>query len=97
MTLMKRDRPYLPHDFFVDRFISGLKEGIKHTVPCQKPTTLLSAYWYARQYEKAYMSTNKKPIAQPPITRNLTPRKPLPPRDTRNRVIGDRIREPKEC
>jgi hypothetical protein len=60
MTQMKRERSYLPQDFFVDRFVSGLKDSIKHSVQCQKPATLLSAYWYARQYEKAYLSTTKK-------------------------------------
>jgi hypothetical protein len=56
MTQMKRGRSYLPQDFFVDRFISGLKDNIKHIVQCQKPATLLSAYWYARQYEKSNLS-----------------------------------------
>jgi hypothetical protein len=62
MTQMKRDRAYLPQDFFVDRFVSGLKESIKHHVHCQKPTDLLSAYWYARQYENAYLSSVKWPV-----------------------------------
>jgi hypothetical protein len=57
MTLMKRDQKYLPHDFFVDRFLSGLKDNIKHHVQCQKPDTLLSAYWYAHQYEKSTLLT----------------------------------------
>jgi hypothetical protein len=35
MTQMKRARPYLPPEFFVKRFISGLKEWIKHNVQCQ--------------------------------------------------------------
>jgi hypothetical protein len=48
-----RGRSYLPQDFFVDKFLSGLQDNIKHTVQCQKPDTLLSAYWFARQYEKA--------------------------------------------
>jgi hypothetical protein len=43
---------HLPQDFFVDRFVSGLKEDIKHHVQCQKPADFLSANWYARQYEK---------------------------------------------
>jgi hypothetical protein len=63
MTQMKRERTYLVQEFFVDRFISGLKEGIKHHVQCQKPDSLLSAYWYARQYEKAYLSANKRILA----------------------------------
>jgi hypothetical protein len=32
MTLMKRDRTYLPHDFFVNRFLSGLKYNINYHV-----------------------------------------------------------------
>jgi hypothetical protein len=60
MTEMKREMSYLVQEFFVDRFISGLKEGIKHHVQCQKPNSLLSAYWYARQYEKAYLYANKR-------------------------------------
>jgi hypothetical protein len=32
-------------------------------VQCQKPDSLLSAYWYARQYEKAYLSANKRILA----------------------------------
>jgi hypothetical protein len=42
MTLMKRDRKYLPHDFFVDRFLSGLKGNIKHYIQCRnrKPFSL---------------------------------------------------------
>ena len=34
MQQMKRGRSYLPLDFFVDRFISVLKDSIKHTVQC---------------------------------------------------------------
>ena len=34
MTQMKKAGSYLPQNFFIDRFISGLKEGIKHTVQC---------------------------------------------------------------
>jgi hypothetical protein len=60
MTQMKRERTYSVQEFFVDRFISGLNEGVKHHVQCQKPNSLLSAYWYARQYEKAYLSANKR-------------------------------------
>jgi hypothetical protein len=32
MTQMKRGHTYLPQDFFVDRFLSGLKDNIKHAV-----------------------------------------------------------------
>jgi hypothetical protein len=65
MTLMKRDRSYLPTDFFVDRFLSGLKDNIKHNVQCQKPSMLLSSYWYARQYEKSVNSSARRPPTAP--------------------------------
>jgi hypothetical protein len=79
MTQMKRERTYLPNEFFVDRFISGLKEGIKHNVQCQKTDSLLSAYWYARQYEKAYLSNTKRNITPLAAPRNpIPPARPLP-------------------
>jgi hypothetical protein len=68
MTLMKMGRNYLPQDFCVDSFISGLKDTIKHHVHCQKPNSFFSAYWYARQYEKAYLSSTRK-ASVPPIAR----------------------------
>jgi hypothetical protein len=68
MTLMKREKPYLQLDFFVDRFISGLKEGIRHTVHGQKPVSLMSAYWYARLYEKAYLAKHQKTSKSSPST-----------------------------
>ena len=96
MTQMKRDRNYLPQDFFVDRFISGLKDSIKHTVQCQKPPSLLSAYWFARQYEKAHLSNFRRPLpplAAPPPTQQRN----VPGRDNRNRQANDRPREPRKC
>jgi hypothetical protein len=60
MTLMKRDHTYLPEYFFTLRFISGLKETIKHVVKTHKPPDLRAAYWYARQEELSYLSINKK-------------------------------------
>jgi hypothetical protein len=44
MTAMKRDHHYLPEFFFTLRFLSGLKDTIKHTVKCHKPPDLRSAY-----------------------------------------------------
>jgi hypothetical protein len=60
MTAMKRDHQYLPEYFFTLRFLSGLKDTIKHAVKCHKPPDLRSAYWYARQEELAFLSINKK-------------------------------------
>jgi hypothetical protein len=65
MTAMKRDHTYLPEFFFTLRFLSGLKDTIKHAVKCHKPPDLKSAYWYARQEELAYLSIHKKQT--PPV------------------------------
>jgi hypothetical protein len=98
MTQMKRERPYLPQDFFVDRFISGLKENIKHNVHCQKPESLLSAYWYARQYEKAFLSAMKRVVPATPAAHfQQQQNRKYPPHDNRNRVPNDRPREPHKC
>jgi hypothetical protein len=101
MTHMKREKSYLPQDFFVARFISGLKDSIKHTVQCQKPDTLLAAYWYVRQYEKAYLSNNKKTAITQAIPRaypQQQPIRPIPAREVRNRAHVYRVqREPRKC
>jgi hypothetical protein len=56
MQVMKRGRNYLPSDFFVDRFISGLNENIRHLVQCHQPESLMKACYFARQYEKNHNS-----------------------------------------
>jgi hypothetical protein len=76
----------------VDRFISGLKDNIKHTVLCQKPDTLLSAYWYSRQYEKSYLSSARRSFPLPIATT-----KAPPGREIRNREPNGRPREPRKC
>jgi hypothetical protein len=91
MTQMKRERSYLPQDFFVDRFVSGLKDSIKHLVQCQKPDSLLKAYWYARKYEQAYLVNVKKAAPIVPVPRAYPPQ-----RDNRNRPPPQN-RAPREC
>jgi hypothetical protein len=56
MQVMKRGRNYLPSDFFVDRFISGLNENIRHLVQRHQPESLMKGYYFARQYEKNHNS-----------------------------------------
>jgi hypothetical protein len=34
MSLMKKDHPYLTENFFLLRFLSGLKDTIKHDTKC---------------------------------------------------------------
>jgi hypothetical protein len=95
MTQMKSGRTYLPQDFFVDRFLSGLKDNIKHVVQCQKPTSLLSAYWYARQYEKSNLSNTRR--LQPFQAGPQAHFRQGPVRDNRNREGNIRPREPQKC
>jgi hypothetical protein len=66
---MKHDHPYLPESFFLLRFISGLKDTIKHDTQCHQPATLRNAYWFARKQELSYMCNNKKtPASAKPVT-----------------------------
>jgi hypothetical protein len=51
VTLMRSDHSYLPQNFFLLRFLSALKETIKHDTKCHKPATLRVAYWFARQQD----------------------------------------------
>jgi hypothetical protein len=99
MQVMKRGRTYLPQDFFVDRFISGLKEHIKHAVLCHRPEELLSAYWLARQQEKASNSNTlvvRRAMPLSPAPPNQQARNVLP-RDNINRNYNGRPRVPRKC
>jgi hypothetical protein len=57
MIHMKRDHPYLTDNFFLLRFVAGLKDTVKHAVKSHNPSTLRNAYWQARQQEQAYLAT----------------------------------------
>jgi hypothetical protein len=99
MTQMKRERRYLPQDLFVDRFTSGIKDSIKHMVQCLKPETLLSAYWYARKYEQAYLLNVKKTTHVAPAPRvypQQQNQRPRLPRDNRN-MPPNNNRGPRLC
>jgi hypothetical protein len=38
MLLMKRDHPYLTDNFFLLRFLAGLKGSVKHSVKSHNPS-----------------------------------------------------------
>jgi hypothetical protein len=87
MQVMKRGRDYLPTNFFVDRFISGLNENIRHLVQCQCPVSLLKAYWFARQFEKNHNSNAlvlRRALPVAPV--QLGPARNAAGRDNQNRV-----------
>jgi hypothetical protein len=60
MIQMKRDHSDLTDKFFLLRFLSGLKDHIKHAVKSHQPSTLRTAYLHACQQEMAYLSANRK-------------------------------------
>jgi hypothetical protein len=93
MTLMRRDHNYLPENFFL-RFLSGLKETIKHDTKCHKPTTLCATYWFARQQEQSYLSNNKKFPTNVPHRNAPPPNATSGPnnREARPRPIPDKTR-----
>lgn len=99
MTQMKRDHPYLPESFFLLRFVSGLKDNIKHDTQCHKPATLRAAYWFARKQELSYLCNTKKPTATtntrnaPAVNLNGN----FNPRENRQRNGNDRPRERSKC
>jgi hypothetical protein len=100
MTAMKHGRSYLPAEFFVERFISGLKESINHHVFCQKPSTLLSAYLYTREYEKSFLVTARRPqqVAhyQCPANAPQAGRMPMD-REAKPAHAANRPRVPRKC
>jgi hypothetical protein len=53
MNLMRRDSPGLPHDYYVNSFISGLTDYIQAHLQCHKPNDLQQAMWLARRMEPA--------------------------------------------
>jgi hypothetical protein len=71
---MKRERSYLPQDFFVDRFTSGVSNQ-----------TLLSSYWYARKYEQAYLDVKETTHVAPRVYPQQQNQRHQLPRDSRNR------------
>ena len=99
MIQMRRDHPYLTEHFFLLRFISGLKDSVKHLVKSHQPATLKAAYWQARQQEQAYLSLTKKPPQQQ-VTRQptgLQAKQNSFLRDHRPRPMVDKPKEPRKC
>jgi hypothetical protein len=97
MSLMKKDHPYLTENFFLLRFLSGLKDTIKHDTKCHKPSTLRTAYWFARQQEQSYLSNNKKQNTTPRTTQTTTVNRAQPARDNRARTLPNKPRESGKC
>jgi hypothetical protein len=97
MIQMKRDHPYLTDNFFLLRFIAGLKDTVKHSVKSHNPSTLRTAYWQARQQEQAYLSAIRRQPTPLPVTKPQSQTAPRPPINNRQRVVLDKPRERGKC
>ena len=60
MIQMHKDHPCRTDNFFLLRFISGLKDLVKHVVKSHNPSTLKRDYCHALQQELAHLSINKQ-------------------------------------
>ena len=72
MGLVKRNNPSLPEDYFINSFVSGLKDHIQHHLQCHKPTNLTNAYWFAKRLEQTQLVVKRFPFV------NSTQKAPKP-------------------
>jgi hypothetical protein len=99
MLQMKRDHPYLTNNFFLLRFLAGLKDSVKHSVKSHKPSTLRAAYWQACQQEQAHLATSKKQATVTNNQRNpnFLPRPNNLNRDNRPKQVQEKPRDRNKC
>jgi hypothetical protein len=58
MALMQMEYPGLTEPYFVNNFIAGLREGIKHYIIPHIPQTLCDTYWKVKELEKVFSLRN---------------------------------------
>uniref|UniRef100_A0A0E0MLK0 Retrotransposon gag domain-containing protein n=1 Tax=Oryza punctata TaxID=4537 RepID=A0A0E0MLK0_ORYPU len=68
MALVKRNRPTLTEQYFLDYFISGLKDHIKRPLKSLHIHSLVDAYEHARNYDVPPRSSATIPISVPKDT-----------------------------
>jgi hypothetical protein len=99
MWQMKTDHLYLTDNFFLLRFLTGLKESVKHSVKSHNPSTLRAAYWHARQQEQAYLATTKKQatVSSNQRNSNFLPRPNNLNRDNKPWQVQEKPRDQNKC
>jgi hypothetical protein len=75
MVMMQLDYPGLNEAYFINSFIAGMKEGIKHYLISHSPNTLCDTYWKAKEFENGILV--KKSLMNPNTT-YLKPNPTLP-------------------
>jgi hypothetical protein len=56
MSIMQRAHPQMTGSYFVQAFIAGLKDSIKHYLIPHNPISLIDCYWKARELEKGNLA-----------------------------------------
>jgi len=69
---MLQRRPHLDEEYFVENFVMGLKEDLKHMVLLTKPKTLAEAYDNAYHQEQVIeiRKRGSKTLTKPTPTQN---------------------------
>ncbi|EEE62873.1 hypothetical protein OsJ_17676 [Oryza sativa Japonica Group] len=77
MTLVKRSNPTLTKDYFLDYFISGLKDNIKRPLKSLSIYSLVTAYEHARNYDVIPRSANTSSVPSNRKTPKIPPKQPI--------------------
>lgn len=54
MSLIRRDNPLLPDEYYVCSFVAGLQHYIQNHLQCHRPRNMIEAIWMARRIEQSH-------------------------------------------
>ncbi|CAN6347636.1 unnamed protein product [Urochloa humidicola] len=86
ISTVRRYNPSLSDSYFLNSFISGLRDPIQHHVQCHKPTELSQAYWFAKRLEHA---TPSKKFNNLPVSAKLQKKWVKPDKETTDPTIAE--------
>lgn len=85
MALVKRSNPTLTGDYFLDYFISGLKDHIKRPLKSLSIYSLVTAYEHACNYDVIPRSANTSSVPSNRKTPKIPPKQPI--RDNKQSAV----------
>lgn len=85
MALVKRSNPTLTRDYFLDYFISGLKDHIKRPLKSLSIYSLVTAYEHACNYDVIPRSANTSSVPSNRKTPKIPPKQPI--RDNKQSAV----------
>lgn len=69
MSLVRRDNPLLPNEYYVCSFVAGLQDYVQNHLQCHRPRNLIVTIWKARRIQqshplkhRAYPSYNRSEV-----------------------------------